>query len=44
MSVSLIYLHVCWGRKSHGTCVEIGEQLRKLGSDSIMWAPGIKLR
>lgn len=30
--------------KSHGTCVEIGEQLRRLGSDSIMWAPGIKLR
>lgn len=43
MSVLLIYLHVCWGHKSHGTCVEIGELMR-LGSDSIMWAPGIKLR
>lgn len=44
MSVLLIYLHACWGCKSHGTCVEIGEQLMRLGSDSIMWTSGIKLR
>lgn len=32
-----------WDAGAHGTCVEIGEQLMRLGSGSIMWAPGIKL-